>query len=84
MTLWRGIILNNMAAELEGLRRETIDLRQQAYDLLSQVREPSIEEKEALKEKGIKFLAVAIKIICSSGCGRSSTLLAQRTRICKL
>lgn len=44
-----------MAAELEkpitGEKAPTIDLRQQAYDLLSQVREPSDDEKEALKRE---------------------------------
>lgn len=39
----------------------TIDLRQQTYDLLSQVREPSVDEKEALKGKGIVFLPIAVK-----------------------
>ena len=35
-----------------------VDLRQQTYDLLSLVREPSASEKEALKARGIKFLPV--------------------------
>ena len=35
-----------------------VDLRQQTYGLLSLVREPSSDEKDALKERGIKFLPV--------------------------
>lgn len=38
-----------------------VDLRQQTYDLLHLVREPSVDEKEALEERGIKFLHVASK-----------------------
>src|SRR3989344_9162378 len=38
-----------------------IDLRQQTYDLLSQVREPTEEEKETLGKKGIIFLPVETK-----------------------
>lgn len=38
-----------------------VDLRQQTYDLLHLVREPSTDEKKALKEIGIKFLHVASK-----------------------
>jgi hypothetical protein len=35
-----------------------VDLRQQTYGLLSLVREPSSDEKDALKERGIKFVHV--------------------------
>jgi hypothetical protein len=38
-----------------------VDLRSQTYELLSQVREPSSEEKEALQKIGIKFFHVASK-----------------------
>lgn len=52
-----------MAAELEkpitGEKTPTIDLRKQTYELLRLVREPSVDEKEALKGRGIKFLHVA-------------------------
>ncbi len=39
----------------------TIDLRQQTYELLSLVREPTPDEKEALKGRGIVFLPVDTK-----------------------
>lgn len=39
----------------------SVDLREQTYHLLSQVREPSTDEKEALKGRGIVFLPVASK-----------------------
>lgn len=54
-----------MAAELEkpitGEKTPTIDLRKQTYELLRLVRKPSVDEKEALKGRGIVFLPVAAK-----------------------
>lgn len=38
-----------------------VDLRQQTYDLLSHVREPLAEEKEALKGRGLVFLSIGRK-----------------------
>lgn len=38
-----------------------VDFRQQTYEVLSQVREPTPEEKEALKDRGIVFLFVESK-----------------------
>lgn len=39
----------------------TVDLRQQTYEILSQLREPTPEEKKALKRRGLVFLPVGSK-----------------------
>lgn len=44
--------------ETQALR---IDLRQQTYDLLTLIREPSTKEREALEKKGFVFLPVEAK-----------------------
>ena len=47
----------SQAIKTEAARR--IDIRQRAYYLLSQVREPSDEEEKALEMIGIKFFPIA-------------------------
>lgn len=52
------------AGNKSGVKPEAtpkIDLRQQTYDLLPLVREPSTEEKAALEQRGLVFLPVQAK-----------------------
>lgn len=52
------VISQQQAVEIQPPK---IDLRQQTYELLALVREPTEEEKEALKERGIVFLPTETK-----------------------
>src|SRR3989344_2018509 len=60
---------STIATPVEYPITPNVDLRQQTYDLLSQVIKQTSDEAEALKKRGIKFLPVVV------GLDRKSTRL---------